>query len=462
MNTPNNDNQLLAINRPAIPGLTVPVIHPEAPDGGIALSLISDGTLRVSCDPWLNMTPLDFAELLLNESATAAVSKTIQTGEENLRFDLNLPAALLRNGINRLRLRVTRISQPVPETSQALVALFHTPRPGGEVAGTGNNPNLLMTLPADVIANGVDAARAAQGVAVTLRYIHLRERDVITLSADSRETTHTVTAAQAAAGSVVITLFAEAFWQDNPRFQLKYRVTDQIGNTSGPLAVWSATTEIDVHVRTPALDLKPPKVLEAKDANGTVLNFARDFYEAPHATVEVNYTGSAPGQTVKVYWVGRNSTYGSGVQTVTAAGQTLTFRVPRTEVVDCIASGAEVSYTVRLPGTQQDIPSRNLHINVTAQKHLLREPTLNADKTNLRAYYPALEAPYSVRISLTVGTTRYDSSEFDITRPDYTDVAVPPAWISNNRGKAGLFNYTLHRVGTGEPIIFSWYLRVTI
>jgi hypothetical protein len=272
-----------------------------------------------------------------------------------------------------------------------------------------------------------------------------------------------VTAAEVAAGRVVIRLTTSDFWQDNPQFALRFGVTDQLGNRSGPEAFWSPTTYIDVHIRKPVLDLIAPKVLEARDSNGTVLNFVRDFYDAQYATVEVKYTGSAPQQSVKVYWIGRNSTYGSEIQTVTAVGQTLQFRVPREEVVDTVGSGASVHYTVRLPDSSEDLPSQRLGINIAAQKYRLGEPTLNAAKDNLRATYPALDGAYKVRISLTVGTTRYDSTEIDIAPGSpYTNVAVASSWITPNRGKTGLFNFTLKKTGTAEPIIFSWYLRVVL
>lgn len=455
------DVGVLKIDQVFISGLTTPVIHPD-PDvtGGLALSLIVNSLVKVLIDPWFNQSAFDTAELLINEEPTAVSTKTINPGEENKRFTMDLPAAFLRNGINRIRLRVTRVVQR-PETSDDLVVLYHTPRPAGEVVGSGDNPNLLMTLPADVIDNGLDAARVAQGVDVRLSYVYMRAYDKITLDCDGHTVLHTVTAAQAAAGIVILKLFADAFPRDNPHFAMRFRVVDQVGNSTGPRAIWSKTTYIDVHIQKPVLDLKQPKVLEARELGGTRLNFEKDFYEAKFATVEVAYTGSASGQTVKVYWLGRNSTYGSEIQTVSYAGEALRFLVPRLEVVDCLGSGAQISYTVRLPGTTENLPSENLNITVTAQKHHLPEPTLNSDETNLRAYYPPLEATYTVRMALFGITTRY-GDEVTITQPNFSNLPVPSAWITENRGRSVMFNYTLHRTGTTEKLIFSWFLRLTL
>jgi hypothetical protein len=459
-------NQTFKIDKVLIPGLTTPVLHPENPEGGIALSLLTlidvqkGPVVQVVIDPWFNMSEYDHADVLTNKESTPAVSKTIQPGEENKRISLFLPVANLQNDINRIRLRVKRISQD-PETSEDLVVLFNTPRPGDEVSGTGDNPNLIMTLPADVIDKGLDADRVAEGVEVKLNYFYMRAHDNITLDCDGHIVLHTVTEAQAVAGTIVLKLFADAFKNDKPEFPMRFKVVDQIGNSSGPQAIWSPTTHIDVHIRRPALDLKPPIVLEAKEENGTVLNFEKDFYEAKFAKVTVDFTGSAPNQTVKIYWVGRNSTYGSEIQTVAYAGQVLTFLVSRLEVVDCIGSGAEISYTVRLPDTTEDLSSKALDIRITGQKHHLPEPTLSSDKLNLRAYYPALEGAYKVRLAL-FGREDRLGEEVAIRQPSYTNLPVLQAWIEENRGLKVIFNYTLKKTDTDEPIIFSWRLRVAL
>lgn len=460
MTSRNEDNDILDIDRVIITGM-VSVVHPESPHGGVPLRLLPNGTLPLLVQPWLGQAPYDDARLLLGNSDTPVLNKTLQVGEENRDFTLQLPGALLSNGINHIRLSVLRAGNTEPETSLPLTVLFHRPQPGGEVSTPGDNPNLSLNLPPDVIANGVNAAMAAQGVIVTLSYPYMRDRDVITLDRDSQEMSYPVSANEAAAGKVDIILRTADFWQDNPRFALRFRITDQLGNTSGPQAIWSRTTYIDVHIRQPALDLTKPRVLEAKELNGERLNFERDFYDVQFATVEVKYIGSAPGQTVKVSWRGRNATYGSEIQPVSFAGQTLNFQVPRNEVVDCIGTGAEISYTVRLPGTTTDIPSKNLDITVTAQMHLLREPTLNDSKTNLRAYHPTLGMPHTARAALFGVTTHY-GEEIRITPgTSQTDLAIPPSWIAENRGRLIMVNWTLRETGTNTPIIFSWFLRLT-
>jgi hypothetical protein len=449
----------LKIDRVIIPGWTTPVIHPGNPMGGVALSLVEVDGVPVLIDPWLNMNAYDNAALEANESTTAAASKTIQPGEENKRFTLNLPGEFLQNGINRLRLRVKRPTQE-PETSEDLVILFNTPRPGGEVAGVGDNPNLIMTLPTDVIAKGIDAVRAAQGVDVTLKYPYMRAYDKITLDCDGHTVPHTVTAAQATAGTIVLRLFADAFKNDNPRFAMRYRVVDQIGNSSGPQSPWSSAALIDVHIKRPVLDLIPPKVLEAFGNNGTELNFD-DMYSAEHARVQVAYTGSFTGHTVKVYWVGRNNTYGSEIQTIRQPGETLTFLIHRLDVIDCIGSGAEVHYTVQHPGLPEPIESRPLKLTVMRQRLDLPEPTLSSDKRTATVSYFGMTSDYSVRIAWHGKVTRY-GAETPVTNTSEMKLPIEPAWIAESAGLPVRINYTILRIGSGDRLMFSWVLRLQL
>ncbi|MHC8391915.1 hypothetical protein ACYZTM_28810 [Pseudomonas sp. MDT2-39-1] len=450
-------NSLLAIDKVYIPLWTTPVIHPDSPEGGVGLVLVRPAGVQVLVDPWYEMSEYDTAELLLNALPTAVDSKTIQPGEEDKRFTLYLPGGFLQNGINRVRLRVKRVSQE-PETSQDLVFLFNTPRPGGEVTGSGDNPNLGMTLPADVIAKGLDANRAAQGVDVTLEYPYMRAHDKITLDCDGHTVLHTVTDAQAAAGTVVLRLFADAFKNDNPRFAMRFRGVDQIGNTSGPQATWSSTTYIDVHIKRPVLDLKPPKVLEAFGNDGKELTFD-DMYSAEHARVQVAYTGSLTGHTVKVYWVGRNNTYGSEVQTVGQPDQTLTFLIHRLDVIDCIGSGAEVYYTVEYPGIAEPLKSRPLDLTVTRQRFHLPEPTLSADKRIATVSYVGMSSGYSVRIAWHGKVTRY-GPEVPINNTSQMRLSIDPAWIAESAGLPVRINYTVLHTGSGERLMFSWILRL--
>ncbi|MHC8377074.1 hypothetical protein ACYZT3_13880 [Pseudomonas sp. MDT1-16] len=459
------NNNVLKLYPVILPGWKTPVIHDSNPDGGIPLSLFDEHLEGLLCliDPWLNaasksvvMAVDDRIDLFVDGRETPVTGKTIGRDEENDRVRLYIPKGILHDGVNDIFYQVLRVGQTTPEESLKLKVLYHTLAPGEP----GHSARKVQ-VSADVQTKGVDKAQAERGVVVGFDYPNRRAHDDIRLTVGTTYVDKKITPGEAIPGNPVVTntLFTPTFEKtgDKPRTPFWYTVTDQLGNSSGP----SESIEVDVHLKEEQLDLKPAKVLEAKEQNGTVLNFEKDFYEATSATVEVAFTGSARGQTVKVYWLGRNSTYGSEIQTVSAAGQTLKFLVPRLEVVDCIGTGAQVSYTVRLPGTSEDLMSKDLRITITGQKHRLPEPTLNSSKDNLRAYYPTLEGTYSVRMALFGVVTRY-GDEVTITQSSYTDIPVPSTWLTENRGKGVMFNYTLKKRGTAEPIIFSWCLRVKL
>ncbi|WP_192564829.1 hypothetical protein [Pseudomonas gozinkensis] len=425
----------------------------------LALFTVPGDWLRLLIDPWDQQTVNDSGWLIINKG-TPLFMKTIQTGEEGKAFYYDVPKALFSDGPNTLVVRATNTIQPGGTDSIDLVTLVHIPRAGGEVVGSGPNPNLTLT----VSPTSVGPTEAAKGVDVTMRYTYMRTGDVVTLDLDGRFKTHRVTAADVQLGYVQIKLFAQDLWQDNKQFAIRFRAETSLGDSSGPLAIWSKATEIDVHVKQPDLDLLKPKVLEARLSNGTVMDFNAHFYDKEHATVEVEYKGSAPRQKVRVYCIGRAETYGSTTQEISSAGQKLTFLIPRRVIVDSIANKIQFSYTVILPDTVIERPSNDLDVHITRQMHLCGVPTINAARDNLRLYAPnPLEAPYTVRISLTIdGQTRLDSNEIPYVQGAYMDFRIPTGWVSNNRGKTAYFNYTIRRTNSTDPIIFSPYLKVQL
>lgn len=124
------DNEIEVINRVIIIGM-VTVEHPANPHGGIPLRLLANGLLPLLVEPWTQQAEYDDARILLSNSDIPVLNKTIMPGEVNQPFTLNLPEALLSNGINQIRLSVLRVGQTIPETSQSLDVLFHRPTAGG-------------------------------------------------------------------------------------------------------------------------------------------------------------------------------------------------------------------------------------------------------------------------------------------------------------------------------------------
>ncbi|KAB0507013.1 hypothetical protein [Pseudomonas lini] len=455
------NNNVLVLYPVIIQGLKKPVIHDANPDGGIPLSLFDEYPEGLLCliDPWINaasrsvvMAVDDRVDLFVVGRAPPVAGKTINPGEENDRVRLFIPKGILQEGINEIYYKVRRVGQTTPEESLTLKVLFHTLAPGEP----GHSARKVQ-VSADVQTKGVDRAQADRGVVTGMDYSNRRAYDDIRLSIGTTYVDHKVTPAEAAPGSPVVTetLFTPVFERigDNPRTPFRFSVTDQLGNSSGQ----SAILEIDVHLQQPALDLRPPSVLEA---NGTLLNIQEDFYDAEFATVQVAFTGSAPRQTVKVYWVGRNSTYGSEIQTIEYSGQTLTFKVKRIDVIDCIGKVAKVYYTVQRSIDPMPLESRPLHLSVTQVGNLvLTEPRLSSDKRTAMVSYVGMSTGYSVRIAWHGRYKRY-GAEFNITNTSEMRLPIESSWITESAGLPVQINYTILRTGSGEKLRFSWVLRL--
>lgn len=452
---PSNAPGILALDFLIIPNWVRPVQPSDLAHGGVSIRVAelqdSRGMLCV-IDPWPDsvfavLATYDSLSLHVNNDDTPVDSKTILPGEENLRIPLYVPAGTLRDGINEIQYRVQRLSGN-PDESGQLKVLFYRPGPTG----------LRLVLPADVLRDGVSAARAAQGVICECHYSPVHPFDTVTLTGNSAAVSQRVSAA-GQTSPMLITLGTDFFRQagDNPAAPFFFNVVDQLGNR-GPQ---SATVTVDIHLNRVDLDLRPPVVVDAREANGTRLNFQRDFYYADFATVTVNYTGSAPGQTVRLYAIGRANTWSSPIQTVQSVGQTLTFQVPRLEVVDSIGNPMEFHYTVRLPGTTEDRKSRSLDVEITAQQLRLGAPTVNGGRNNARVGFPTLIGQYRVRLTL-FGVVTRNSDEIYINRPDYMDIPIPSNWLTENMNRAVIFNYTLKKTESTELIQFSQCLRIQL
>jgi hypothetical protein len=177
--------------------------------------------------------------------------------------------------------------------------------------------------------------------------------------------------------------------------------------------------------------------------------------------VQIAYTGSFTGHTVKVYWQGRNSTYGSEIQTIGQPGQTLTFLIHRLDVIDCIGSGAKVFYTVLHSGIPDPIESRPLNLTVTPQRFNLPEPTLSSDKRTATVSYVGMTTGYTVRIAWHGKVSRY-GPETPVTSTSQMRLSIDPAWIAESAGLPVRVNYTVLRTSSGDRLMFSWVLRLRV
>jgi hypothetical protein len=223
---------------------------------------------------------------------------------------------------------------------------------------------------------------------------------------------------------------------------------------SGDVSRDSGHVPLSVKVESPGFDLRPPRVPKAY-GDGTRLNFDSAMYYDDYLPVIVSYTGMAIGQKVQLRWAG-TAVY-QEEKTVAVVGD-LEFLVPRMEVIDVIGRSASINYTVTLANGTVVGTSPALPLQVDPQAYDLVPPVISADNRKVTLHYTDMHSPHTGRVRWE-GVVKHDTNEQDLdTRPEEFD--IPTTWVTENRGREVLINYTVYR-GEGRHLIFSRVLRKT-
>jgi len=342
-------NELFALYPIIIQGWVAPVKPDGSADGGISKAL-HDGQVRgLEClvDPLLElrmrggtMAADDRVDLYVNDDTAAVDGKTVALGEEQQRIRLYVPHGYLRQGVNRLYYKVTRVGGNV-EPSRDLHVLYHLRLPD----------SLDLVIRADVLKEGVDSEKAAQGVEFGFTYNNRRPYDRIEFLLGDATFRFDVPDAPAA---VTYTLFTDGFQKagDNPKAVAEFFVTDQLGNRSK-----SPEKRLDIHLARLDLDLLAPTV---KGMTGNSFSPTQ-----PELRVLVPPGKLLPSDQVSVTWKGATATaqgsYTSPLRLVSAG---LEIAVPRSVLAYSLGKAVTVSYSVVRNG--QTLPSLALTLNILA------------------------------------------------------------------------------------------------
>ncbi|MFL6611994.1 MAG: RCC1 domain-containing protein, partial [Pseudomonas sp.] len=435
-------NELFTLYPVIIMGWVTPVKPAGSAHGGIPKSLYDNqpNGLRCLIDPWTElqrrswtMMVDDRADLYVNDDAFPAAGKDVGPGEEQLRMELFVPHGRLLNGVNRLHYKVTRPGG-AEMPSRDLLVLYHLRAPG-EPAPQG----LDLVIPPDVIAGGVSAERAAQGVAFGFTYSNRRTYDRINFLIGN-----TTVPFEVLDGSVPVvhTLFTDTFVQagDNPNTPLEFRVMDQLGNSSQ-----SSIKYIDVHLNQALTPLEP----SVKEASGAILNpvSAKDSL----TIVVPPNSALLPGDKLKVTWTGAPGTplEGSHTSGESLVSEGLEIPIPNSVVAFNLGKSVKVSYVV-IRGNEP-IPSLVFDLAVqtftegdllTAKPKILEAAnqgegleldlsTISANATCWLGVWPLISPDQDVWLRLkgtkADGTTGYNHN---IWAPPPKGPRVNPLWIS--------------------------------
>ncbi|MFJ7794869.1 hypothetical protein [Pseudomonas sp. NPDC096950] len=247
------ERRALQIDPPIILGGTEPV---EGADCGVSLRIYDDSGLngaRVIINPLTGAAALDVVDLLLNGRIVDTL--IIQPGTVKGRHEMKIPKLELRpDRVNLLEATISRVSHDSQTSSPPLRVVYNAIRPGNRDRDCNpGHSELQLKLPQDIIENGLNAERVAQGVEVCFCYPYCRAYDVIELAMGSLIVRFTVSPDELLPfvtdepQCIVRTLTVQQFRQagDSPRFTLFYTVQDQIKNGPDPMAPYSAHVVFD-------------------------------------------------------------------------------------------------------------------------------------------------------------------------------------------------------------------------
>jgi hypothetical protein len=236
-------------------------------------------------------------------------SKPIPSSDWDKVTFFDLFESLLRDGrINTLTYKIHRASENESE-SEPLLILYSRELPGGnDVPGTGDHPDLEISLPAELgDPPHIGKDEADKGVPVTLFYPFMKAYDKITLELNRERFTFTLQPGEDGKPYVIAitrAMFEQA--SSHPQFPISYTVVDQLNNPTHKRR-WSRIIKADVdleRVTLTAPDLSEDPDDPSDDPDTIDLGKLKDYlYVLVHVfsplwvagdTLRVSYTCTPP------------------------------------------------------------------------------------------------------------------------------------------------------------------------
>jgi hypothetical protein len=237
--------------------------------------------------------------------------------------------------------------------------------------------------------------------------------------------------------------------------QLSYQVVRASGVTqNSPITAYQVRAE-------PVVVFDAPQVREATFS--AIDTQWLDYYEVnDDIHIIVPITQLAPNDTVKVFWVGRNTTIKSETLTVETSPEPLELVISKYEVIDVIGyATTDIYYTVKKQGISDTYTSNHLKLSVTGHSFTIKAPTINSSNNNLFVWRQDKFNDTTTARVRAIGVTDWEvehNQKFGAEK--YLNFPIDPAWLAANRGHSVVFDYSL-RLNTGDTRwLFSQLLRV--
>ncbi|OPJ99444.1 hypothetical protein B1R44_06980 [Serratia marcescens] len=183
------------------------------------------------------------------------------------------------------------------------------------------------------------------------------------------------------------------------------------------------------------------------------------YYRLNHLTVSVpHYEGMTAGDVVSIRWTGPDHTYNSEEKTIMTPG-TVTFLVPRVEVIDSIGHTAQLSFAVK---QTNGIVERSsvLPVQVEGQELDLPPPVISKDFRSVTVKFSGMESTHRISVRL-VGVKKHDTSLLPGSLSETLTFDIPEEWLQENHNKTVLINYAVGN-DSGGQFQFSRSLRLNL
>ncbi|MFJ3684235.1 hypothetical protein [Pseudomonas sp. NPDC090208] len=229
-------------------------------------------------------------------------------------------------------------------------------------------------------------------------------------------------------------------------------------DASSPDLLFSRILRVDELV-TP-VDIQVPFVEEAPvpENDAQQLNYYQHLDDI-HVIVPVDYLRS--GDTVKLYWIGRNGQWSPDIVTVADPVEPLSFQVSKYEVIDVIGlPNTDVRYSVRRPPSPGIVYSRHLKLRVTGHEPAILAPTINDAHNNIRVWRLQTFNDATTVTVRAIGISSWEGEEITVGSAEYVNTPIDPAWLAENRGTSVLFNYRVQFNPADPHAFFSLLLRI--
>jgi YVTN family beta-propeller protein len=165
------DNATLLLKELKIPGRTAQPVSENPTVWGInraaALDNFPRQGLLCQAGPWAPMNPRDGLVGYKNNTLEI-LRETVDEDHVNTELQMFIAARHITEGTYTLSYSVTRLGQ-VPEKSEEMLVLVKLTRPGGEDHSEDpGHPDLVMTIPEEILKGGIDKDNVDDGVPITI------------------------------------------------------------------------------------------------------------------------------------------------------------------------------------------------------------------------------------------------------------------------------------------------------